>query len=219
MGSSWRLLESPIESGSSGESLPSPHRLAELEQLWAERPDESLEEAAHNLLDYTGLGQRVIREELQRRSIPVPGSESPEEESDEFLEQGSGAVYSNPDFLHVEALQGVLKSHGVVCEIRTSRSGPLSHRPWPELWTLDESQIGQARQMVQAALDEAREKEFGARRAVESDRETGVDGGLEADDEPPEGAPSWTWTCPRCSEDVETQFSECWNCGSERPPQ
>ena len=24
---------------------------------------------------------------------------------------------------------------------------------------------------------------------------------------------------PQCREDVEVQFSECWNCGSERPDQ
>ena len=50
-------------------------------------------------------------------------------------------------------------------------------------------------------------------------RETGTNRGPEADDEHPEGSLSWTWTCPRCGEDVESQFSECWNCGSERPPE
>ena len=27
------------------------------------------------------------------------------------------------------------------------------------------------------------------------------------------------WRCPRCREDVEAQFTECWNCGTERPSQ
>ena len=53
--------------------------------------------------------------------------------------------------------------------------------------------------------------------APESDQEEGIDRGLEADDEPPQVSPSWTCAGPQCSEDVETQFSECWNCGSERP--
>jgi hypothetical protein len=25
------------------------------------------------------------------------------------------------------------------------------------------------------------------------------------------------WTCPKCGENLEGQFSICWNCGSERP--
>ena len=26
-----------------------------------------------------------------------------------------------------------------------------------------------------------------------------------------------TWRCPRCGEDVERQFTECWSCGTDRP--
>ena len=25
------------------------------------------------------------------------------------------------------------------------------------------------------------------------------------------------WTCPRCGESVESQFTQCWNCGAEIP--
>ena len=64
-------IKSPGESRISGESPESPDRLAELEELWAGKSDESLEEAARTILDYTVAAQRVIREELQRRSIPV----------------------------------------------------------------------------------------------------------------------------------------------------
>lgn len=27
----------------------------------------------------------------------------------------------------------------------------------------------------------------------------------------------WSWRCLRCGEDIEEQFSECWNCGAARP--
>ena len=30
----------------------------------------------------------------------------------------------------------------------------------------------------------------------------------------PQGEP---WTCPKCGEKVEPQFTACWNCGTERP--
>ena len=142
----------------------SPGQSAALERLWAGRSDEALEEAAHNLVDYTEAGQGVIREELQRRSIEVADPESQKEESGEFIGAAGAPIYSNPDSVPVYDLQGALKSHGIACEIRSSGSGPLSNRPWPELWVLDESQTRQARQIVQAALDnEARQDEVGVR--------------------------------------------------------
>lgn len=29
--------------------------------------------------------------------------------------------------------------------------------------------------------------------------------------------PHASWTCPRCSEVMEGQFSACWHCGTQRP--
>ena len=54
----------------------SPRELAALERLWAGKSDESLEEAAYNLLDYTEEGQSIIHEELQRRSMKLAGTRS-----------------------------------------------------------------------------------------------------------------------------------------------
>ena len=110
----------------------------------------------------------------------------------------------------------MLKSHEIACEIRNSQEGPLTNRPWPELWILDESRAREARQLVEVALDEARRVELDAKE-VESEREEDTDRGLEADDERPEESASWSWTCPRYSEDVESHFWECWNCGCDRP--
>ena len=40
--------------------------------------------------------------------------------------------------------------------------------------------------------------------------------GLKTGEKPPEthGAP---WKCPNCGEEIEPQFSHCWNCGAARP--
>lgn len=34
---------------------------------------------------------------------------------------------------------------------------------------------------------------------------------------PPETGQLSDWTCPNCSEGVEKEFGECWNCGTVRP--
>ncbi len=189
--------------------------MAGLKQLWAERSDEALEEAAENLLEYTEEGQRVIREELQQRSIEVPAPKFQSEEASEVLEEGV-PIYSGPRYRDVAALQGTLKSHEIACEIRNSQAGPLTNRPWPELWILDESRAGEARQLVEVALDEARRVELDAEEGG-GEREENTDRGLDAEDERPEESASWSWTCPGCGEDVENHFWECWNCGCDRP--
>ncbi len=209
-------IESPGESRISGEAPASPDRLAELEELWAGKSDESLEEAARTILDYTVAGQRVIREELQRRSIQVAAPESQEEKSSELAGEGGVPIYSSPDFLHVDTLEGFLKSRGIACEIRSSRSGPLSNRPWPELWVLDETQAVPARHALQQELHEAQSSMSSAATQAVDEPQAGIDIAQKTDGEPTETSPVWTWTCPRCSEEVENQFWECWNCGFER---
>ena len=74
--------------------------MAGLKQLWAERSDEALEEAAENLSEYTEEGQRVIREELQRRSIEVLAPKLQSKEASEVLEEGV-PIYSGPKYRDV----------------------------------------------------------------------------------------------------------------------
>ena len=164
----------------------------DLERLWEGKSDDALEEASQDLASYTDEGQRVIRAELQRRSMEAPVAEEANGERDEF--KGTGVrVYSGPVLANLAILKDVLESYGIACEIRREYLGGAAGElppieTWPELWLLDGSQVEQARQLVQEAL------------------------------EPPKTTSSWNWTCPECREDIESQFSECWNCGSERPP-
>ena len=183
MRGSSNVPERRDEARDSGVLYAPPDGSTELERLWAGRSDEALEEAAHNLVDYTEKGQQVIRAELQRRSIEVPAPDSQEgEESSEFFL--GERVYSAPVLANVAILEAALKSHGIACEIRGAPLGGAAGElppveTWPELWILDEATADQARQIIQqAAL------------------------------EPPKA--SRLWICPQCREDVEGQFSECW---------
>ena len=181
-----------------------------LTRLWAAKSDEALRKAAASLADYTEVGQAAIREELRRRSIAIPNPEGQTMDGDSSGEDGA-PIYSHPDVLRVESVQGDLISHGIACEIQKLRAGPLTERSWHGLWLVDESQAGVALRFIHTLLD-------GSRQEVEEgesvDSEGGVDQSQRPYDGPLDGSP--TWICPQCREEVEGQFAECWHCGSER---
>ena len=58
----------------------------ELERLWEGKSDDALEEAIQDFASYTEEGQRVIRAELQRRSMEAPVPEEARGQRDEFVE-------------------------------------------------------------------------------------------------------------------------------------
>jgi rubrerythrin len=85
-------------------------------------------------------------------------------------------------------LAAALRAAGIDCEVRnTALSGALGEIPFLEC----APQI-----WIRNSLDEARARELIARLR-----------------EPVEGEP---WTCGRCGELLEPQFSQCWNCGAAR---
>lgn len=85
-------------------------------------------------------------------------------------------------------LRNMLENEGIRCEIlRDHLLGTIGGLPpvecWAELWVLDDSQLDQARYIVEKSMEGAQE---------------GTDD---------------AWTCGGCGEEVEAQFMECWKCG------
>ncbi len=82
-----------------------------------------------------------------------------------------------------------LRAGGIACEVRnTTLSGAIGDIPWLEC----------APQVwIHDPRDEARAQAL-----------------LQELLQPPD-APAWL--CDRCSETIEPQFGECWNCGAVRP--
>ena len=200
------MRESPAPKGheaSAPQGQPSANELLALAQLWAQKADEELEAVAHSLAEYTDVAQAVIRDELKRRSIEIPDAEA-QTEVDPL-------VYSHPDFHHVESLQGNLEEHGIACEIHQLRA-PLTEQLWHGLWLLDETQVGAARRLIETELVAVHQAE------VEEGHRSEEEGGVDRhalDDGPSSELPSWI--CHQCSEDVDGELSQCWNCGYERP--
>jgi len=99
-------------------------------------------------------------------------------------------------------LRGLLESEGIQVVVRGDdfvplQGGGLFHlETRPSLWVLDSPD----KDDLTRALEIAREYQ---QRTAE---ETGTDSAGQDD-----------WVCPGCQEPVETQFTECWNCGASRP--
>jgi hypothetical protein len=101
-------------------------------------------------------------------------------------------IYSSPHLYVVHHLKDVLESNGIDCIIQNENlaaaAGELPPSEcWAELWVLDDAKYQTAREILTRILSEQKESER---------------------KEP--------WRCPRCGEELEGQFTECWRCGKSR---
>ena len=173
--------------------------MTELELLWAGNSDEHLAEVAQSLADYTEESQRVIRAELHRRSMPGPLVREPTPEplvpepTPEFVEYVALMEIAG-DPARLAFVRSVLDDAGIMSRCR--QIGPLAGTRY---WN------AQGRLEVQVERDRAEE----ARELLDEMEK-------EALKSAEESTPAWGWTCPSCREQLEGQFSECWNCGTER---
>ncbi len=99
-------------------------------------------------------------------------------------------------------LRGLLEQEGIAAVVQGEAlegawgNLPVSARSMPSVW-VNEEDVARAEPVVAEYVEH--EKEHA--RLPQSTQDT----------------PRATWKCPKCGEDVEEQFDECWNCGSEKP--
>ena len=89
-------------------------------------------------------------------------------------------------------VKGLLESHGIDAMVRgEDLLGAGGEVPipdvWPTVWIAEDEREEEARALVAS---------FQAER-------------------PSASAPGWR--CPRCAQELEAQFTACWQCGAERP--
>jgi hypothetical protein len=103
-------------------------------------------------------------------------------------------VYSARNEIDAQLVKGFLDEQGIESVVQGAALSnvigeiPMTPETLPTLWVRDED--------LDRALD-----------AI---------AGFKADAVPaqPTAAP---WTCPKCGEQIEPQFTECWNCGTAKP--
>ena len=103
-------------------------------------------------------------------------------------------VYSAQHPTEAHIVKGMLESGGIECvvkgEILFSARGelPITPETAPSVWIVEDGRYAQARRIV--------------RRYERAN--TG------------NPAPVETWLCPSCGEQLEGQFTHCWQCGAPR---
>lgn len=108
-------------------------------------------------------------------------------------------VYSALNEMDAHFLKGLLSEAGIEAVVEGEPleqvwgTLPLSKTSVPSVWVQD-GDVARATPIVE---------EYN-RRHIEN-QEAGAD------------ALRPTWTCPRCGEKVEEQFTQCWHCGTMRP--
>ena len=99
-------------------------------------------------------------------------------------------VYSAPNIALVSLFKNILESHEIECWIKNQFLGAaVGDIPPIECWP-------------QLCVDEDKFEE--ASRVVEEALSS-------------ENDQTKAWKCKSCGEEIEGQFTECWNCGKSRP--
>ena len=102
-------------------------------------------------------------------------------------------VFQAHDVTEAHFVKGLLESHGLDALVRgEALAGLFGEVPltdsWPSVWIVDEAREQEAREVI---------KDHDAGSAKHA-------------------TPVAGWKCPKCGQDLEPQFSNCWACGTER---
>lgn len=100
-------------------------------------------------------------------------------------------LYSAQDPLMIGHLKNVLENQGIDCVIKnTYLAGAVGELPPIECWP----ELWVVDDAEYSVAEEVLEKALA-----------------------PLGSVKRPWKCTKCGEEVEGQFTECWNCGNSRP--
>jgi len=101
-------------------------------------------------------------------------------------------VFQSSDYYSAQLLKAYLLDNGIEAtvtgEMLIGAIGEIPANSYPSLWVVDDDDYDKAKALIDS---------------YESDLST-------AENE------HTHWTCPQCSELIETQFSQCWSCGKLR---
>jgi transglutaminase-like putative cysteine protease len=103
-------------------------------------------------------------------------------------------VYIADDPTEAHLVKGILEQYGISCEIRGESLWiargqlPLTSETLPTIWIIDDNKYEEATELTERFQNGTLAANAGA-----------------------------NWKCHECGEEVEGQFTECWQCGANRP--
>jgi hypothetical protein len=101
-------------------------------------------------------------------------------------------VAQHPTEAHL--VRGLLEAEGIQANVQGESlfgargEAPVTPDTLPTVWVVDDSDVARAAQILAG---------YGRKQTPETTRSA--------------------WRCPKCGEQVEAQFGECWNCGASAP--
>ncbi len=104
-------------------------------------------------------------------------------------------IYTANNPAEAYLVKGMVESHKIKCEVRGEQlfgargELPVTPDTLPSVWIFDDNEYHNARTLI-AEYDDRNKEDI---------KDTTV------------------WTCSNCEEESESQFTQCWNCGSGRP--
>ena len=103
-------------------------------------------------------------------------------------------VYIAQDPSDAHFVAGILQEYGISCEVLgedlwgARGALPLSPDTLPTVWIQDDNKIEQAEKLVRQYENKTLPVNTGG-----------------------------PWQCPNCGEEIEAQYTDCWQCGTSRP--
>jgi len=103
-------------------------------------------------------------------------------------------VYTAQHPAEAHLVKGLLEASGVHCEVRgealwgTRGMVPVTVETAPSVWIFDDADVDTAKTVIDRYEDNI----------------------------PADSSNEGTWICSSCGEPSEEQFTQCWNCGTER---
>lgn len=101
-------------------------------------------------------------------------------------------IFSSQNAMIIHHMKNLLELEGITAFVRNENlTAALGSIPatecWVELWILDANREAEARDIIRK------------------------------EEEAEEQAIKWDWRCPHCGEQIDGQFTDCWQCGEPKP--
>jgi len=101
-------------------------------------------------------------------------------------------VYEAANMMEAQLIKDYLEGAGVETVVKGAMLqgavGEIPANTYPSIWAIEDDEVDKARELIDVYFSE----------------------------QPENMVYQGPWTCPECGQELEPQFTQCWNCGTYR---